>query len=337
MRPFSLLVKPVGGACNLDCLYCFYKDHATGVMSEEVCARTLDTYVALPFEAKSVTLQGGEPLLAPDYVFDRIDAAPVERALQTNGTLLTPERAGRLRRGNWLVGLSLDGPVELNTGRGDGATYEKIVAGARLLENFGVDYNLLTVVSRRNVRQAKEIYRFFRREFATRFYQVIECTGPCEEITGEEWGTFLCELFDEWAREDADKISIRLFDSIVSQIVRGFPTQCSFASSCRQYFVVEYDGSVYPCDFHVRSDLKLGNVLTHTWEELVESPAYARFAERKCADLTEECRQCPYVRFCQGDCPRNRIAGRSVLCAGWRKFFAHSLEQFYVIIRAYGH
>ena len=337
MRPFSLLVKPVGAACNLRCTYCFYSDHAAGTMSEEVCARMMDTYSALPFEGKSVALQGGEPLLAPGYVFDRMDAAPVERSLQTNGTLLTPERADRLRRGNWLVGLSLDGPAELNSGRGDRATYEKIVAGARMLENFGVDYNLLAVVSQRNVRHAKEIYRFFRENFATNFYQFIECTGPCEEISGEEWGAFLCELFDEWVKEDAHRVSIRLFDSIVSQIMQNVPTQCSFASSCRQYLVVEHDGSVYPCDFHVRSDLKLGNVMTHSWEELIESPAYARFAERKCAELTDECRRCPYVRFCQGDCPRNRVAGRSSLCAGWRRFFAHTLERFYVIIQAYGH
>lgn len=301
-------------------------------MSEEVFARVMDTYSVLPFEGKSVVLQGGEPLLAPDYVFDRMDEAPVERSLQTNGTLLTPEKAERLHRGNWLVGLSLDGPADLNAGRGDYATYEKIIQGARLLEDFEVDYNLLTVVSRRNVRYAKEIYRFFRENFATNFYQFIECTGPCEEITGEEWGTFLCDLFDEWVREDVHKVSIRLFDSIVSQLARGYPTQCSFAPSCRQYLVVEHDGSVYPCDFHVRADLKLGNIMTHGWKELTESPAYARFAERKCAELSNACGTCPYLRICQGDCPRNRLSGRSVLCSGWKMFFAHALKRFYAII-----
>ncbi len=328
MRPFSLLVKPVGAACNLSCSYCFYSDHAAGTMSEEVCARLVDSYAALPFGGKSVALQGGEPLLAPGYVFDRLDAAPVERSLQTNGTLLTPERADRLRRGGWLVGLSLDGPYELNRGRGDRAAFEKAVAGARLLESFGVDYNLLCVVSRRNAGCAREVYRFFRETFATPFYQFIECTGPREEISGEAWGAFLCALFDAWEREDAHTVSVRLFDSIVSQLVRGYPTQCSFAASCRQYLVVEHDGSVYPCDFHVRPDLKLGNVLTHSWQELVDSPAYARFAARKGA-LPKACEACRYRRFCQGDCPRNRSAeGRSVLCTGWKAFFAHTLEKF---------
>lgn len=335
MKPFSLLVKPVGGACNLACKYCFYSGHAAGVMSEEVCAHMLDTYAALPFAEKAVALQGGEPLLAPGYVFDRMDATPVERSLQTNGTLLTPDRADRLRRGNWLVGLSLDGPPALNVrryARGGaalaGETFAQTVRGIRLLEDFQVDYNLLTVVSRGNVGHAREIYRYFRENFATRHYQFIECTGPCEEIDGEAWGAFLCELFDEWAKADAYAVSVRLFDSVVSRLVRGFPTQCSFAASCDQYLVVEHDGSVYPCDFHVSEDLKLGNVMTHSWEQLLASPAYARFAARKCADLDPACRNCRYFGYCQGDCPRNRRAGRSALCAGWKRFFAHTLGKF---------
>ena len=341
MKPFSLLVKPVGAACNLACRYCFYSDHADGVMSEAVAERMLETYCALPFGEKGVALQGGEPLLSPDYVFDLMDGLPLERSIQTNGTLITPERADRLRRGNWLVGLSLDGPPELNTCRctkgtagAEAAreTFDRTVRGIRLLENFGVDYNLLSVVSRGNVGHAREIYRYFRETFATNFYQFIECTGPCEEITGEEWGGFLCDLFDEWSKTDAYTVSIRVFDSIVSQIVRGIPTQCSFASTCNQYLVVEHDGSVYPCDFHVREDLKLGNVLTHTWEEMLASPVYARFAAGKCANLDPACRSCEYFGYCHGDCPRNRPAGRSVLCAGWKRFFKHTLGRFEQII-----
>ena len=123
-------------------------------------------------------------------------------------------------------------------------------------------------------------------------------------------------------------VSIRLFDSIVSQLVRGFPTQCSFAETCRQYLVVEYDGSVYPCDFHVRPDLKLGNVLTHTWEELLSSPIYASFAAAKTEALPDECRDCEYFAFCRGDCPRNRRS----LCKGWRRFFAHAIPRLVELV-----
>lgn len=338
MKPFSILLKPVGAACNLDCSYCFYSDHPAGVMAEETFRSMLESYMALPFADKSVALQGGEPLMAPEYIFDALEGEMLMRSLQTNATLVTPEVAERLKRGGWLVGASLDGPRGCNVLRRRGSdpvkAFDEAVAGIRNLEKAGVDYNLLTVVSKANVAHAAEVYRYLRDNFSTRYHQYIECTGPCDEITAEEWGRFLCDLFDEWSKEDAYTVSIRLFDSIVSQLVRGFHTQCSFATRCDSYLVVEHDGSVYPCDFHVRGDLKLGNVMTHTWEELLESDVYRRFAEAKCAALPDACQVCEFARFCNGDCPRNRVAGRSALCAGWKMFFAHTLGRFEEIIKA---
>ena len=323
MKPFSLLVKPAGGGCNLECSYCFYrKGHAAGMMSPDTAARTFGAYAALPFEGKSVALQGGEPLLAfGTGVFQMLGACPVEKSLQTNATLVTDEIAEFLAQGGWLVGASLDGPKPLNRLRGD--SFDDAVRGIRRLESAGVDYNLLTVVSKANVANPREVYLYLRDNFSTRFHQYIECTGPCDDITGEEWGEFLVGVFDEWIRRDARTVSIRLFDSIVSQMLMGFPTQCSFGDSCRQYLVVEHDGSVYPCDFHVRPDLRIGNVNDSPFEELIASPIYERFASAKMACLPAKCRECRFFEFCRGDCPRSSQR----LCAGWKRFFAHALPR----------
>ncbi|MGN0854083.1 MAG: SPASM domain-containing protein [Kiritimatiellia bacterium] len=335
MRPFSLLVKPVGGSCNLSCRYCFYREHAGGRMNGAAFRRMLASYEALPFTEKAVALQGGEPLLSDPEVLATLDASPVQKSLQTNATLITDEIAAMLAHGGWLVGVSLDGHAlhnRLRVTRQGVESFRTAIAGIRRLEAAGVDYNLLTVVSRANVREPADVYRYLRDNFATRYHQYIECTGPSEEIDGDEWGAFLIGLFDEWIVNDAHTVSIRLFDSIVSQLVRGFPTQCSFADSCAQYLVVEHDGSVYPCDFHVRDDLKLGNIETHSWEEMLDSPLYRAFAARKCANLPEACRTCDYSGLCHGDCPRNRAHGRSILCAGWKRFFRHALPRFMELV-----
>ena len=310
----------------MQCRYCFYSGHAPGVISADTLRRALDSYCALPFpkSAKAVALQGGEPLLAPGYVFDEMEAHAVSRSLQTNATLVTRDLAERFARGNWLVGVSVDGPPAIhNAGRGD--TFDAVERGVRLLEEAGVDYNLLTVVTPLNAGHPEEIYRFLKRGFSTRFHQYIECTGPdpAWAVDADAWGEFLVRLFDEWMKEDAHTVSVRLFDSIVSQMVRGYPTQCSFAATCRQYLVVEHDGSVYPCDFHVRPELRLGNLLSNTWEEMLSSPIYERFASAKTASLPSKCLECEYFAFCCGDCPRNRRA----LCRGWRRFFAHAIPQ----------
>lgn len=326
MRPFALLVKPAGGACNLDCRYCFYKDHPAGEMSPDLFRLMLATYCALPFPMKSVTLQGGEPLLAKREIIEALSAAQTDRAIQTNATLLTEELAHHFAEHHWLVGASLDGPAALNKNRGD--SFDDAVRGIRLLEKAGADYNLLTVVSKANVRHPVEVYRYLRDNFATRYHQYIECTGPCEEITGEEWGDFLIGLFDEWYKRDTRTVSIRLFDSIVSALARGFHTQCSLAPTCEQYLTIEHDGGVYPCDFFVRPELKLGNVAADTWETLLASPLYRQFAAHKTAAQPTPCATCEYASLCHGDCPRNR----QTLCVGWKRFFAHSLPRFKALI-----
>ena len=323
MKPFSLLVKPVGGDCNLRCRYCFYSGHPGGRMKPELLERMLASYAALPFAAKSVVLQGGEPLLADREAFAAMnDADGIEKSVQTNATLVTDELAREFAEGGWLVGASLDGPRGLNAARGE--SFDAAVRGIRRLEAAGVDYNLLAVVSRANAAHPAEVYRFLRDSFETRFHQYIECTGPSLEITGKEWGGFLVGLFDEWIKADAHSVSIRLFDSIVSTLLFGRPTQCSFSCTCEQYLVVEHDGSVYPCDFFVRPELRLGNVATHSWEEMTSSPAYRAFAARKSADLPQKCRDCRHFEFCRGDCPRSR----QVLCEGWLRFFDHALPAF---------
>lgn len=323
MKPFSLLVKPAGGGCNLDCHYCFYKrDHAAGLMSFETASRTFAAYAALPFGDKSIAFQGGEPLLALETgVFELLGSYPVGKSVQTNATLITEDVAGFFARENWLVGVSLDGPKEMNRLRGD--SFDATVRGIRNLERAGCDYNLLTVVSKANVSRPAEVYRFLKDNFETRFHQYIECTGPCDDITGEEWGAFLVGLFDEWYKRDARTLSVRLFDSIVSKILLGRPTMCSFDTTCRQYLVIEHDGSVYPCDFHVRPELRLGNISTDSFETLLASPVYANFADAKRDRLPQACRQCRHLDFCRGDCPRSR----QKLCSGWKRFFDHALPR----------
>lgn len=322
MRPFSLLIKPAGGGCNISCHYCFYNSHKSGMMSIDVARRVLDEYAMLPFAEKSVALQGGEPLLAAGSgIIELIEEYPFERSVQTNATLMTDSLARKFRDGGWLVGASLDGPRELNALR-DGS-FDAAVRGIRLLEKHDVAYNILTVVSKANVAHPVEVYRFLRDNFKTRFHQYIECTGPRDEITGEEWGAFLVALFDEWIKNDSHTLSIRLFESIASQTLFGHPAQCSFDTSCRHHLVVEHDGAVYPCDFHVRDDLRLGIVGKDSLISMLTSPKYVAFSSAKTANLPAKCRACRHLAFCNGDCPRNR----QTLCAGWLRFFDHALPR----------
>jgi uncharacterized protein len=195
-------------------------------------------------------------------------------------------------------------------------------------------------VSKANVAHPLEVYDYLVHVIGAKFLQFIECVeldgqGSAAPycVTAEEWGSFLCAVFDRWYEKDTRTISVRLFDTVIAKMVTGQDICCTSGLDCRQYFVVEYNGDVYPCDFHVLPELKLGNILTHTWDEMAESETFKAFGARK--RLTHVvCGSCPYFTFCAGDCPKNRVGHRggsatslSYLCEGWKRFYAHALPR----------
>lgn len=300
MRGFSLLVKPAGDSCNLACPYCFYKGHGgeAGVrrMSAETLEKVLSSYRALPIASHDVAFQGGEPLLMGEDFFRRAAefGDGINFSVQTNATLVTESMAKFFAEADWLIGVS--------------PHCADCITGYWTLVNAGAKTNILQLITKENVGEPERLYRYIRDDLKCNWQQYIECTAPQPyAITGEAWGEFLCRLFDVWKAEgDEHRVSVRLFDSIVSQLVNGVPTMCNFARDCRNYLVIETNGDVYPCDFHVLPEFRLGNILTDSWETLVTSPRYTAFGERK--------RAFP-------DCPRNR----GTLDKGWQRFFAHAL------------
>lgn len=343
MTDFPLLVKPAGADCNLTCAYCFYRPvgklHAVAHprMAQSTLQRLLETYLDLPLAHPTVVFQGGEPLLAGEAFFREAAAIAarsgrsVDFSVQTNGMLLTPSLAEFFAAEGWLVGVSVDGPPELHDrfrcdhgGCGSSAAVRR---GLDLLRAAGVDYNLLTLVTTANVAAPETVYRYLRDELGGRFLQFIECTAPAPfAVSAETWGEFLCRLYDVWrADHDERRVSVRLFDSLILKLLGGPANACPFAEDCRAYFVVEADGSVYPCDFHVSPAWRLGDIFHDDWPTLVASPRYATFGQRK-GQVPSACGDCPHFAFCCGDCVRNRGAdGCSRLCAGWRRFFDHAL------------
>ena len=222
-----LLVKPAGGDCNLSCRYCFYHLHGKGRMSDELAARTVNSYMMQPILRHAICFQGGEPMLMPIDFYRRLDFFGCDVSIQTNGTLITREWAEFFARNRWLVGVSLDGPRDINE-KTRGHTDEAI-RGIRLLEEYGVEFNILSVVSPENCNRLDEVDDYLKRNFAARRIQYIRENGS---------------KVDWWSAEEAD--------------------------CCGKYLVVEHDGTVYPCDFYVGEEYRLGNVQTDSWAKLLD-------------------------------------------------------------------
>jgi uncharacterized protein len=355
MKTFSLLIKPASADCNQRCRYCFYlqkselyPQKSPHRMSEAVLEQVIGSYLQTDQPMFTFGWQGGEPTLMGVDFFRRVielqkrygrPGTRIANALQTNATLIDDELAEHLSDYRFLVGCSLDGPAEIHDRyrrlRGGGPSHAAVLTGIQTLMRHQAAVNILVLVSQANVGRAHQIYRYLT-EQGFSYQQYIPCMEFDKEgrlqpfaITGEEWGRFLCELFDSWYPRDIQRVSIRHVDALLHQMVNGQPTVCTMGDDCCRYFLIEYTGDIYPCDFFVQEDLRIGNVMNTSWEAALNSPVYRNFGRRK-AELAEMCRKCNYADRCMGDCPKHRIQinpdedRRSALCSGWYRFFQHT-------------
>ena len=316
-------------------------------MTDDSLQRLIGSYMATRQQVYSFAWQGGEPSLMGYRFFKRVTdlqqscAAPgsrISNGLQTNGTLITPDFARHLSDYRMLTGISIDGPEEIHNRyrkRADGdGSYAKVVRGLELLQNAGVEVNVLVLVSRANVDTPEEVYRHLKRLGLT-YHQYIPCVETDNAgnllpyaINGREWGEFCTRIFREWLRQDMYTVSIRNFDAVLQKLVHNQTAMCTMGRNCNDYFAVEYNGDVYPCDFFVEPELLLGNIHENSWGEMRKSHSYRRFGRKKC-EWDPACSRCEYLDLCGGDCPKHRPPGGvSRLCPGIRYFYRATLETF---------
>ena len=363
VKPFTLLIKPVGSLCNLDCRYCFYlgTDQALGydrslkVMPQPVLERMCADYLGCRFPVSVFTWQGGEPTLAGlDFYRRAVECQmqagrggqAVANALQTNAVLIDREWAAFLAEYRFLVGVSLDGPAEIHdhyrTDQRGRPTFERVMAGIGHLREHDVQFNILSLITTASQDRGREIYRWLVAQGFTHL-QFIACaeylpdTGePApQNVSPQGYGRFLCDIFDEWYYAgDVNRISVRTFDAVVGKLSgQAQLSLCDLGEKCDHYLVVEKDGGVYPCDFFVEKRYRLGNLLETPLAELFTSDRQRSFSEIKCS-YPEACVRCEHLDLCCGGCPKDRITagggrfGRpSYLCQGLKLFFDHTRER----------
>lgn len=356
---FSLLIKPVSADCNLHCTYCFYLEksslypaYKTHRMSETVLEKIISSYMHTGQSVYSFIWQGGEPTLMGLEFFQKVTdlqmkyggpGVRVANGLQTNGTLIHNAFAEHLARYKFLVGCSLDGPADIHDRyrrtNGDRPSHAAVLKGINALKRRQVEFNILVLVSQANVHRAQDVYRYLVDQ-GFNYHQYIPCVEFDEKgrpqpfsITGPEWGDFMCQIFDLWYPRDIYKVSVRYFDSILQKLLYGTANVCTLENNCCQYFVVEYNGDVYPCDFFVKEKLKLGNILEDSWKLLLNSPIYRKFGIQK-SQWNSACDMCDYFNLCHGDCLKYRIYGDytsrnlSWLCVGRQQFLEYTHEKF---------
>lgn len=370
MPAITVMLKPASGLCNLRCKYCFYADETAnrdvtsyGFMTPEVQEAVLRRILAFAEDSCTIAFQGGEPTLAGQDFYKRtielekkwnIHHIPIHNAIQTNGYLIDDEWAEFFAKNHFLVGISLDGPKEINdTNRLDAngkGTYTRIMHAVQLLEKHHVDFNILTVVTAATAKNIQKIYNFFSRN-GLDYQQYIPCLDPIGEergghlysLTPEAFEKYLKGLFDCWYQDAmrGKKRYNRYFDNLLIMMDGQQPEACGMSGTCGRQYVVEADGSVYPCDFYMLDEWRLGNFVTDDFDQIEKKRMELQFIKQS-THIHPDCLNCKWKNLCRGGCRRDRepfvegTPGNNYFCTAYSHFFEYAyprLQQLLMMMR----
>jgi uncharacterized protein len=378
MPGIHVVAKPIGPVCNIQCDYCFYLEKQALFrageqyrMPDKVLGAFIAKYVASqPTPVVEFVWQGGEPTLLGIDFFRRVVELQkpftkdkrITNSLQTNGTLLTDEWCRFLKRHDFMVGLSLDGPEEVHNryrkdrkGRG---TFDRAMLGLRLLQQHKITYNVLACVGRETAVRPLDVYRFLREAGAEfiQFTPVVERRAVSEAenhglglappaaldrlgeqgpvtpwtVEPEAYGDFLIAVFEEWVRSDVGRVFVMNFEWALNAWIGNPSPVCVHANQCGRSLVIEHNGDVYACDHCVYPEYRLGNILSDDLAGMVRKSVESGFGMCKETALPGQCRDCEVLAACRGGCPKHRFESTSrnepglhYLCEGYRKFFRH--------------
>jgi uncharacterized protein len=356
MEDFQVFVKPVGARCNLSCSYCYYSDkkEITGEQPDCISDELLEQLIIRHIEASQgpevfFSWHGGEPTLAGLEFFKKIVALQqkhlpqnkmIINGIQTNGTLLNDQWGMFLKRENFLVGISMDGPqkfysVNRFTRRGRSA-FDEALRGYHLLKKFEIPCEILCVVNSSNTDYPLDIYSYFKElnaSFIT-FIPLVEknIKGKISErsVDPESYGKFLCVIFDEWKNHDIGQIKIQIIEEAMRTAFGLEHTLCIFKKICGRVPVIEHNGDFYSCDHFVDQQHRIGNIHEQSIQMLLENPSQKAFGRLKYETLPQFCLNCEVLSMCNGACPKDRFIKTpdgdpflNYLCKGYKLFFNH--------------
>lgn len=373
-KPLYVMAKPVSSICNLACTYCYYLEKHNlykqsklnnYTMTDELLERFIQQYIeSQTMHQVLFTWHGGETLMRPLSFYKKVielqkryaRERTIDNCIQTNGTLLTDEWCKFFKENNWLVGVSIDGPQEFHDeyrkNKHGAPSFKKVMAGIKLLNKHGVEWNAMAVVNDYNADYPLEFYRFFK-SIGCKYIQftpVVERLVPHNDgrhlgslsdqgdypiadfsVKPDQWGTFLCTIFDEWVRNDVGEYYIQLFDTTLANWVGEQPGVCTMAKTCGHAGVMEYNGDLYCCDHFVFPEYKLGNIYEQTLTSMMYSDRQVSFGNAKLDTLPSSCKSCQYLFACNGECPKNRFVEtqeegkkKNYLCRGYYTFFDYA-------------
>ena len=341
-----------------------YQNTPRHLMSDEMLEQFTREYIeAQTMPQVLFTWHGGEPLMRSIDFYKKALALQkkyahgkqIDNVIQTNGTLLTDEWCEFFAKNHWLVGISIDGPQEYHdhyrVTPAEKPSWEKVMQGIQLLKKHRVEWNAMAVVNAYNAEHPLEFYHFFRDNGCQylQFTPIVERLTEHEDgrtlasladdreipladasVTPQQWGNFLCTIFDDWVRHDVGKMFVEIFDCTLANWMGVLPGICAYSKECGHAGVMEHNGDVYSCDHFVFPEYKLGNIKDQSLIDMLYGEKQQAFSRLKHTSLPRQCKECDMEFACHGECPKNRFEkdkygepGLNYLCQGYYQYYTH--------------
>ena len=323
--------------CNIDCTYCYLPSRNDKTLIAQSTVRNLfEKLFASGWASPSVNViwHAGEPLVAPIALYreafeaiERLRPREIDimHSIQSNGMLLTPAWCDLIEEWQVDIGISIDGPRHLHdrhrvTRLGQG-TFDRTIAGVRLLRERGMPFHTISVLSRDSLDAADEMHEFFVaegiehvcfnveesegqhssdmlavddvrarfRRFLTRFWQLARASDKVKFV--REVDTMISAVF----RSNAAPFRNQQVEPLAMLNVDCLGNVSTFSPELLGYKQAEYN------------DFIIGNINTDTMEQIRDSRWLAAM-QRDIDAGVEKCRAgCEYFSICGGGAPMNKL------------------------------
>ena len=329
MSLYMAFIMKVTRACPLRCSYCNDWRADGRKMSFSVLAHLIVQALHHPtLTSAEFIWHGGEPLLLGRDFFKkalylqskaRRPDQKIVNVIQSNGLLLDESWIDFLQDHDISVGLSLDGPRELQdsqrttvSGRG---SFDDTMRALYLLRERQIGCSVAVVVTKRTLEYGPDKMLDFLLENGIENVAFLRQepkrsdTGESDfssGVRGSDYRLYMQGLFDNWYQRDDANVRIRNFDSIFSGIIADMPFLCTSCGDCiGQFFGVNLNGDIFHCDRYAMdpdSRFRLGNILTNSFDEIVHGKALQGLRTWN-EDRVLKCRDCHWYSMCHGGCP----------------------------------
>ena len=317
-------------SCNLKCVHCYSQSqnlYYEGELSTEEGKRLIDSIA--DFGSPVILFSGGEPMMRKD-LFELIQHATsrgLRAVISTNGTLITPKVAARLKDFNLsYVGVSLDGTEKVNDRfRGVAGAYARAISGIRACQDAGLKVGLRFTINSRNVGEIPAIFRIISEEGIPRvcFYHLVYSgRGSAlieEALDHAQTRDAVDEIIDRTAElhRRGEQKEVLTVDNhadgvyVYLRLLRENPERAAEVLELLRFnegnssgvgiACVSWDGSVHPDQFWRHFSLgnvrnrEFGGIWMDTGNELLMK------IKNKKQHVTGRCAKCKWLSICGGN------------------------------------